>query len=208
MVIGLSLTLAVVTIFPCVPAITRVLPDDDGVGSFRSISIKLVILDFYFHSHTSSPIGHFFDMLIYYPFPERSVRGVFGSLPPEGILHPSNSYSSRRSSRFQMLAVPMSFGPLFHPANEFLGDLACREVAGGGTGDRLRDQDSGQHAQDINDPQESHVLRALPGWTFSALELVCIMYAGFKRIEPGMDIGVDLSEEWGDGGEADELFMY
>jgi hypothetical protein len=23
------------------------------------------------------------------------------------------------------------------------------------------------------------------------------MNAGFKRIEPGMDIGVDLSEEWG-----------
>ena len=24
----------------------------------------------------------------------------------------------------------------------------------------------------------------------------CIMYAGFKRIEPGIDIGVDLGEEW------------
>jgi tetratricopeptide (TPR) repeat protein len=55
----------------------------------------------------------------------------------------------------------------------------------------------GQHGLDINDPQETHVLRALPGRTFSALELVCIMYAGFKRIEPGMDIGVDLGEEWG-----------
>jgi tetratricopeptide (TPR) repeat protein len=55
----------------------------------------------------------------------------------------------------------------------------------------------GQYGLDINDPQESHVLRALPGRTFSALELVCIMYAGFKRIEPGMDIGVDLGEEWG-----------
>ena len=30
-----------------------------------------------------------------------------------------------------------------------------------------------------------------------ALELVCIMYAGFERIEPGMDIGVDLGEEYG-----------
>ncbi len=49
----------------------------------------------------------------------------------------------------------------------------------------------------INDPQESHVLRALPGRVFSALELLCIMYAGFKRIEPGMDIGVELCEEWG-----------
>ena len=29
------------------------------------------------------------------------------------------------------------------------------------------------------------------------LQLICIMYAGFKRIEPGMDIGVELGEEWG-----------
>ena len=55
----------------------------------------------------------------------------------------------------------------------------------------------GKYGLDINDPQESHVLRALPGRTFSALQLICIMYAGFKRIEPGMDIGVDLGEEWG-----------
>ena len=55
----------------------------------------------------------------------------------------------------------------------------------------------GQHELDINDPKEMHVLQALPGRTFSALKLICIMYAGFKRIEPGMDIGVDLGEEWG-----------
>jgi len=55
----------------------------------------------------------------------------------------------------------------------------------------------GKYGLDINDPQESHVLRALPGRVFSALQLICIMYAGFKRIEPGMDIGVELGEEWG-----------
>jgi hypothetical protein len=54
-----------------------------------------------------------------------------------------------------------------------------------------------KYGLDINDPKETHVLRALPGRTFSALQLTCIMYAGFKRIEPGMDIGVDLSEVWG-----------
>ena len=47
-----------------------------------------------------------------------------------------------------------------------------------------------QYGLDINDPKEM-----LPGRTISALELLCIMYAGFKRIEPGMDIGVDLGEE-------------
>jgi len=35
---------------------------------------------------------------------------------------------------------------------------------------------------------------SLPGRAFSALHLICIMYAGFKRIEPGMDIGVDLTQ--------------
>jgi hypothetical protein len=54
----------------------------------------------------------------------------------------------------------------------------------------------GKYGLDINDPQETHVLRALSGRTFSALELVCIIYAGFKQIEPGMDIGMDLGEEW------------
>lgn len=54
----------------------------------------------------------------------------------------------------------------------------------------------GKYGLDINDPQETHVLRALSGRIFSALELLCIMYAGFKLFEPGMDIGVDLGEEW------------
>jgi hypothetical protein len=46
-----------------------------------------------------------------------------------------------------------------------------------------------------------HALAA-GGRTFSALELLCIMYAGFERIAPGMDIGVDLWRGVGDGGEA------
>jgi len=54
----------------------------------------------------------------------------------------------------------------------------------------------GQHRRDESDPRKTHVLRSLPGRTFSALELLCIMYAGFKRIEPGIDLGVDLGEEW------------
>ena len=32
---------------------------------------------------------------------------------------------------------------------------------------------------------------------FSARQLICIMYASFKRIDPGMDEGVELGEEWG-----------
>ncbi|WP_286856810.1 hypothetical protein [Methanosaeta sp. UBA356] len=57
----------------------------------------------------------------------------------------------------------------------------------------------GQHGPDIYDPQGTRVLRSLPGRTFSPLQLICVMYAGFKRIEKGMDIGVDLGEEQRDG---------
>ena len=32
-------------------------------------------------------------------------------------------------------------------------------------------------------------LQSLPGRAFSALQLVCIMHAGFKRIEPGWTSG-------------------
>ena len=46
----------------------------------------------------------------------------------------------------------------------------------------------GQYGLDINDPKETHVLRSLPGRTFSALELLCIIYAGSKESKKGMDI--------------------
>jgi len=56
----------------------------------------------------------------------------------------------------------------------------------------------GQHGLDINDSRETRrPAGAAGGRTFSALQLICIMYAGFKQIEPGMDIGVELGEEWG-----------
>ena len=91
----------------------------------------------------------------------------------------------------------MSFGPLFiQPTNSLaicLGRKSLQEIQEIALEIGMLDK----YGLDINDPQESHVLRALPGKVFSALQLICIMYAGFKRIEPGMDIGVDLGEEWG-----------
>ena len=74
----------------------------------------------------------------------------------------------------------MSFGPLFiQPTNSlaiWLGGKSLeviQEIT-------FEIGMQGQHGLDINDPQETHVLRALPGRTFSALQLICIMYAGFK----------------------------
>jgi hypothetical protein len=79
----------------------------------------------------------------------------------------------------------MSFGPLFiQPTNSlaiWLGGKSLQEIqeitfeigmlgkyGGGGGGS-----------------QESHVLRAQPRRTFSALQLSCVMYVDFERIEPG-----------------------
>ena len=37
---------------------------------------------------------------------------------------------------------------------------------------------------------------ALPIKPFSGLQLMCLMYAGFKRIAPDQDTGMDLNEPW------------
>jgi hypothetical protein len=42
----------------------------------------------------------------------------------------------------------------------------------------------GQHGLDINDPQESHVLRALPGRAFSELELLHHVTPSFSSLPP------------------------
>jgi hypothetical protein len=37
---------------------------------------------------------------------------------------------------------------------------------------------------------------AYPGESFSGLQLICLMYAGFKRIAPEQDTGMDLNDPW------------
>jgi len=39
---------------------------------------------------------------------------------------------------------------------------------------------------DVNDHSAQHVLRSMPG-VFTALNLICIMYVGFKQIQPEID---------------------
>ena len=53
----------------------------------------------------------------------------------------------------------------------------------------------GSQGLDINDPTKKYTLRSLPG-EFTGMELLCIMYAGFHQIKPGMDVGIDLSHEY------------
>jgi len=61
----------------------------------------------------------------------------------------------------------------------------------------------GKYGLDINDPQESHVLRALPERVFSALQLICIMYARLAEDRAGDGYRGGAGRGVGDGGEAD-----
>lgn len=54
----------------------------------------------------------------------------------------------------------------------------------------------GSTGLDYSSPDEKYTLRSLPGKKFSGLHLMCIMYAGFKRIAPEQDIGMDLNEPY------------
>jgi tetratricopeptide (TPR) repeat protein len=53
----------------------------------------------------------------------------------------------------------------------------------------------GRQGFEIDDPTRKFTLRTIPG-EFTALQLVSMMYTGFKQFEPSMDIGMDFSEEY------------
>lgn len=58
---------------------------------------------------------------------------------------------------------------------------------------------AGQNGIDFTDPTPAHHLDSLPGEPVSGLEIMCILYAGMKRINPGMpdaEIGMDLAAEY------------
>lgn len=53
----------------------------------------------------------------------------------------------------------------------------------------------GRSGLDTNDSTLKYTLRSLTG-TFSGLQLVAMMFVGFKQIEPTLDAGFDLSREY------------
>ena len=54
----------------------------------------------------------------------------------------------------------------------------------------------GDSGLDYANPEKKYTLSAYPGESFSGLQLMCLMYAGFKRIAPEQDTGMDLNEPW------------
>jgi Flp pilus assembly protein TadD len=53
----------------------------------------------------------------------------------------------------------------------------------------------GRRGLDVNDPEQKYELRSLPG-SYSGLQLVSLMYVGWKRLQPEEDVGFDLSKEY------------
>ncbi len=61
----------------------------------------------------------------------------------------------------------------------------------------------GQRGLDYASPEAKYELKSLPGEKFSGLQLMCLMYAGFKRIAPEEDLGMNLEKPYA---KALELF--
>ncbi len=53
----------------------------------------------------------------------------------------------------------------------------------------------GQSGLPVNDPESSFSLRSLPG-QFSALQIVCMMHVGIKKIDPSQGSGFDIEREY------------
>jgi hypothetical protein len=52
----------------------------------------------------------------------------------------------------------------------------------------------GRSGLDYGDAEKKYRLKSLTGESFSGLQLMCLMFAGFKRFAPDQDVGVDLEE--------------
>ncbi len=51
----------------------------------------------------------------------------------------------------------------------------------------------GRNGLDYASPYQKYTLKSLPDEKFSGLHLMCLMYAGFKRIAPDHDLHMDLN---------------
>jgi hypothetical protein len=54
----------------------------------------------------------------------------------------------------------------------------------------------GRNGLDYAAPDEKYELRSLPDRKFSGLHLMCLMFAGFKRVAPEHDVGMDLNDSF------------
>ena len=97
----------------------------------------------------------------------RNMRGkVFGGLRPDAVMYIADALDTFKK-----------WGP-----------QKCREIT-------VEVALLGQNGLDINDATQKYTLKSLHG-KFSGMHLVCIMYAGFKELDPTLDAGIDLKAEY------------
>jgi tetratricopeptide (TPR) repeat protein len=53
----------------------------------------------------------------------------------------------------------------------------------------------GQSGLDVNNPNKTYQLRAVPG-NYTGLQVVCFMYVALEQVAPGQDLGFDLKAEF------------
>jgi len=49
---------------------------------------------------------------------------------------------------------------------------------------------------DYASSEKKYTLQSIPGEQFSGLQLMCMMYVGFKDVKPTADVGMDLREPY------------
>lgn len=54
----------------------------------------------------------------------------------------------------------------------------------------------GRSGLDYASSDKKYKLRTIPDEEFSGLQLMCLMHAGFKRIAPEQDTGMDLNDSF------------
>lgn len=54
----------------------------------------------------------------------------------------------------------------------------------------------GRFGLDYASPEEKYVLKSLPGEKFGGLQLLCLMYVGFQRIDPTVNLGLPLHDAY------------
>ena len=54
----------------------------------------------------------------------------------------------------------------------------------------------GQSGIDYTNAEKRYSLHSIPGEQFTGLQLLCLMYVGFKKIEPSLDTGLDFRDAY------------
>ena len=111
---------------------------------------------------------------------------------PEAVLE------AARGGRREIAAINLKVKGLRMDAVMYM--VSALNLFGDASPDKVREVGfeiamKGRQGLDINNPERSYSLHSLTG-EFTGLQLVSYMYVAFKQIEPGLDVGIDLSEEF------------